>query len=925
MTEDGRTVVVLGDPVSGRYFRLREVEGTILSLLDGRQELAAIHEEVSRMFPGRRVPLEAVTAFVAQVERLGLLEGVKGDPPRRSLIQRVLFLKLSLINPDRMLDRLYRRAAFLYQPWAMALAVLLVLLASVVAATSTDDLRRSFVPPGTWAGVLLLWLSISLITLIHELGHGLTCKHFGARATGFGLLFIYFLPCFYCDVSGAWTLRRRSQRLWVGAAGLCFQFVTGAVALLVWRVVDPTSWLGRMCLAMVSVCGVDALLNLMPLLRLDGYYLLSDWLEIPNLRGRALGHVGGRLRRWLLGLQGTPTDVTPRQARIFLVYGTLAGLFAVVMMSWSAFSLYRWFYGRFGGIGAIALGGLTLLLFAAPTARMFGLWLRALRSDGEASGPAARPPAPAAAAPGPVAASPGPAAMAPERGAPVPAQAAAAAPPHPVVSTSRPPAPAAPRRAVTPSPRFRAVALAAVVPAVAAALAFGQSSLNVVGSCRLEALRSAPVRVARAGVLKELNFREGDWVREGSLVGSLDTFSLQKELSSLQSRANTLRVEAEITRRQADFTARQRASEAADKAAEVPPSRIALQEVTSLHPFRLAEARSHVQAALAILTAAVERQRQLRAEVDAMPQDQLPPSLRALRARVDETCADLRGADREVERLKPLVKIGAIAERELDQAATRRDVLETVKTARTNELEAAKKELREQADRAAREVERAHAEYEGAQERYEQEKQQAAPQRIAGFREVYRARENAARHAASLEQERELQRPQLVLKRLEGERIRTLMGLMQKRIDQSRVIAPTSGIVATPRVEQRLGREFSAGEAVCMLDLTGQVQVRVFVDERDVGVIDRGAPVQLKIAAFPDRVFDGQVREIVRHALTANGRNSYEVRLRVRNPGGQLMPGMTGWAKIGCGRRSWGALLARRVMRYVRTEAWSWF
>src|SRR5689334_14735019 len=81
MTEDGRTVVVLGDPVSGRYFRLREVEGTILSLLDGCQELAAIHEEVSRMFPGRRVPLEAVSAFVAQVERLGLLEGVKGDPP----------------------------------------------------------------------------------------------------------------------------------------------------------------------------------------------------------------------------------------------------------------------------------------------------------------------------------------------------------------------------------------------------------------------------------------------------------------------------------------------------------------------------------------------------------------------------------------------------------------------------------------------------------------------------------------------------------------------------------------------------------------------------------------------------------------------------------------------------------------------------
>jgi multidrug resistance efflux pump len=193
------------------------------------------------------------------------------------------------------------------------------------------------------------------------------------------------------------------------------------------------------------------------------------------------------------------------------------------------------------------------------------------------------------------------------------------------------------------------------------------------------------------------------------------------------------------------------------------------------------------------------------------------------------------------------------------------------------------------------------------------------------MREEFRARKQVVRATDTLHEERKLKGEQIELKRLDRQRVLGQIKLVQKRIDQSQIIARTSGVVATPHLDQRLGRQFAAGEAVCVLDLTGQIQVRVFVDERDVGTIPRGAPVQLRIAAFPDRAFAGEVREIVRRSLTANGRNSYEVRLRILNPGGQLMPGMTGWAKIDCGRRSWGALLARRVVRYLRTEAWSWF
>jgi multidrug resistance efflux pump len=262
---------------------------------------------------------------------------------------------------------------------------------------------------------------------------------------------------------------------------------------------------------------------------------------------------------------------------------------------------------------------------------------------------------------------------------------------------------------------------------------------------------------------------------------------------------------------------------------------------------------------------------------------------------------------------------------DLDKARARLAVLDREEAASTSELVAAQKQLRAERDDAEAEVEHARAAFRAAQQECRQVERQAAPVRVAAMREEFRARKRVVRTADTLPQEKELKRAEIELNQLERERVFAQIALVQKRIDQSRIIARTSGVVATPRLDQRLGRQFGAGEAVCVLDLTGQVQVRVFVDERDVGAITRGAPVELRIAAFPDRAFAGEVREIVRRSLTANGRNSYEVRLRMVNPGGQLMPGMTGWAKIGCGRRSWGALLARRVVRYLRTEAWSWF
>src|SRR5437762_11088942 len=135
------------------------------------------------------------------------------------------------------------------------------------------------------------------VSIAHEFAHGLTCKHFGGEVRELGVLLLYFQPAFYCNVSDAWLFPEKSKRRWVGFAGPYFELFLWACAVLVWRLTDPETWLNSGALAVLAVSGVKTLLNFNPLLKLDGYYLLSDALDMPNLRQRSYAYVGGRLKR----------------------------------------------------------------------------------------------------------------------------------------------------------------------------------------------------------------------------------------------------------------------------------------------------------------------------------------------------------------------------------------------------------------------------------------------------------------------------------------------------------------------------------------------------------------------------------------------------------------------------------------------------
>jgi putative peptide zinc metalloprotease protein len=362
-------VWVVKDPVTGRFFRFRQIEACILDLLDGATRLETIRQCVEAQFHS---PLPAATLeqFIARLRVLGLLEEAAPEaeriaPGRRRLGGDILYLRWRLFDPDRLFDRLVKRLRFLFTPQFLVLSAALIVIAAGVTVLNWADIVRGFRRLYRVEGFALAYLTMLVVITAHEFAHGLTCKRFGGKVHELGCMLLYFQPAFYCNVSDAWLFPSKTRRLWVTFAGAYFELFVWAIATLVWRVTDPDTVLNYAASVVTLTSGVKTLFNLNPLIKLDGYYLLSDWLDVPNLRRRAFGY----LNRLMLTRRMRDAGVTPRERRIYLVYGLLAATYSYWLLGWLAL----WFGGRmvrsYQAWGFVGYVGLLTAVFRRPLYR----------------------------------------------------------------------------------------------------------------------------------------------------------------------------------------------------------------------------------------------------------------------------------------------------------------------------------------------------------------------------------------------------------------------------------------------------------------------------------------------------------------------------------------------------------------------------
>lgn len=345
-TTDEKTTYIVKDPVTLRYYRFGKVETWIMQQLDGSRSTKALALDV-RNEVGVETTAGALEGFVRRLRELDLLEPTQAE--RNALVMErmregrksrsknrgntVFRMRFSFGDPDRLLERMVAAMPFFWTrgffvlslaAFATYFLILLTHWGGMVEGFSSLYRAETYTP----GFILTLYLTAVVILVIHEFGHGLTCKRLGGEVHEMGAMLLYFSPAFFCNVNDAWTFNRKADRLWVTFAGGWIQLFIGAIGAVLWLVVTPGTWIHGVAWVMVLVGGgISLFINYNPLIPLDGYYALIDWIEVPNLRERSFRYLGAVLKRRIMRMDVPLPDVTPRERRLFLTYGILASLY----------------------------------------------------------------------------------------------------------------------------------------------------------------------------------------------------------------------------------------------------------------------------------------------------------------------------------------------------------------------------------------------------------------------------------------------------------------------------------------------------------------------------------------------------------------------------------------------------------------------
>ena len=377
----GRVYWVIKEPVSLSYYRFQEEEYAILNMLDGETSLDDLKDRFEAEFPPQKITVEELQQYLVMLHRRGLIitdAAGQGSPllerrrerTRQELLARftnILSVRFRGIDPDRLLNWLHARLAWIYSPVTVTLCCLLALSAIGLVAVQFDVFRAKL--PAFHQFFTLKnagWLAIAMgaTKVIHEFGHGLTCKHFGGECHEMGVMLLVLTPCLYCNVSDSWMLPSKWQRAMIGAAGMYIEGVIASVCTFLWWFSEP-GMLNQLCLSTMFVCSVSTIMfNGNPLLRYDGYYILSDLIEIPNLRQKASEILSRKLGHWCLGIKPTDNPFLPeRRQFLFALYSVGAVVYSwVVVFSilWFLYKVMQPYHLEIIGqiIGATALYGL---------------------------------------------------------------------------------------------------------------------------------------------------------------------------------------------------------------------------------------------------------------------------------------------------------------------------------------------------------------------------------------------------------------------------------------------------------------------------------------------------------------------------------------------------------------------------------------
>ncbi len=294
------------------------------------------------------------------------------------MVDNYLFFRVPLIRPAAFLERTLHRVEPLFSINALWFFAGLALFGLYLVSRQWDAFMASFLYFFSWQGLVAYGFGLMAVKIAHELGHAYTATRYGCRVPSMGVSFLVMFPVLYTDTTAAWRLRSRKQRLAIDCAGVTAELMVASLSTLIW-VILPEGTLRSVFFVLATSSWIMSLaINLNPFMRFDGYYVLSDMLDVPNLQPRAFALGRWRLRELLFNLGDAPPEEIPTQLRRgLIVYAWFTWAYRLVLFIGIALLVYHMFFKALGIILFVVEMGVFVL---RPVVHEMAAW-KDRRSD----------------------------------------------------------------------------------------------------------------------------------------------------------------------------------------------------------------------------------------------------------------------------------------------------------------------------------------------------------------------------------------------------------------------------------------------------------------------------------------------------------------------------------------------------------------
>ena len=339
---------VLHDPFNNQFFRLRPAAYEFVSRLRSTKIVEEVWKECLAKFPddapGQEDVIQLLTQlyfanllyFESDIDSSSLFERYKKRKRQevRSRLMSIMFLRIPLWDPDAFLNKI---KPLIYIVVSLAGALIWLVAVGWAGKLTVEHFSvLTAKAQGILAPQNIFWLYIALVVLkaLHEMGHVMVCKRFEGEVHTMGVMLLIFTPLPYMDATSSWTFRRRWKRVLVGAAGILTEIFVAALAMLAWVHSGPGMW-HELAYNLVIIASISTVIfNANPLLRFDGYYILSDLLDIPNLHQRSKDFLRFLLEKFVFGVKDLPCPTESKKEGFWLTFfGILSSLYRILVFT----------------------------------------------------------------------------------------------------------------------------------------------------------------------------------------------------------------------------------------------------------------------------------------------------------------------------------------------------------------------------------------------------------------------------------------------------------------------------------------------------------------------------------------------------------------------------------------------------------------